>query len=151
MTSLSKVWIFAIKKPWLWTLKLWGTTITPNLMPLWCIAIGHHVFPMELEVMLYKLWIMFSIIKYVEVVFNEELWFFIIGIRMGVMAISYMHSYVNLITMLMHRLHFILCFKNIFVYKIYHTYHNLCWKTLGITFELPILPSRHKIVPYKVL
>jgi hypothetical protein len=70
---LGQVGIFIDKTPWLGIFELQGITITPNLVPLGCITICHHVFPMKLETMLFKLIIVILIIKNIKMIFNETL------------------------------------------------------------------------------
>ncbi len=128
------------KIPWFVTFKLWWTTITPNPMPLSCIVMFHHMFPMQFKTMLNKLIIMFSIIKNIEMVFYKNLKFFIKWIRCKVMAKTYMYYNWYLISMPMHTLYLVLHFKCIFLCKIHHIYHYVGWKMLDAFFEVLVFP-----------
>jgi hypothetical protein len=70
---------------------------------------------------------------------------------MWIMMISCVHQYIDLITMPMHSLDFVLGLKSIVIYKVYDKYHCLKRERFNTTFELFILPSRNKIVLNKVL
>jgi hypothetical protein len=70
---------------------------------------------------------------------------------MGIMMISIVHQYIDMITMLMHNLDFMLGLKNIVFCKVYDKYHCLKRERLNKTFELLILPSRNKVVLKRVL
>lgn len=101
--------------------------------------------------MLNKNIIMTLVIWNIKMIFHQRLKIRVMRIRIWVSHPTNVHKNGDLITMLVHTLHFILDFKTIISSKINYWDHYVNYKVLKTGFELNILPSGHKIMANKVL
>jgi len=91
------------------------------------------------------------VIKYVEIIFHDRVYIFIMWIKVWVFHPRNVDKNGDLVAMLMHGLHFILNFKAIVLCKIYHKNNFFIYKILKARLEHCILESCHKIMVGKVL
>jgi hypothetical protein len=115
-------------------------------MLIWPIATIHDiiiVLNMSVEQSSYH---MTLVIKYVEIIFHDRVYIFIMWIKVWVFHPRNVDKNGDLVAMLMHGLHFILNFKDIVLCKIYHKNNSIIYKILKAKLEHCILESCHKIM-----
>lgn len=132
--------------PWLHAFELCSTPIQPYKMPFRAILMFHHVLLMNLEAMLHKIKIMFTVIWNIEMIFTKYWCLFIIGVKIRFMTKKNVYYYTNLIWVLMHALYFILDPKRIVFSKVHHWHNVVFWKRLQTGLELFVFPSSYKIM-----
>lgn len=104
-----------------------------------------NVLLMELEIMLHKFTIMFSIIKHMKMIFIQHPRILIIWVIIGVKIVWNMNQYKNLVGVPIHWLHFILNLKCIVFHKINYKNFAIIWERLHTSFKFLVLPFSTKL------
>lgn len=110
-----------------------------------------NVLLVELDIMLHKLTIMFSIIRHMKMIFNQHPGILIIWVIIGVKTVWNMNQYRNLVGVPIHWLHFILNLECKVFYKINYKNYAIIWERLHTNFKFLVLASSNKIVLNKML
>jgi hypothetical protein len=118
-------------------------------MLIWPIATIHDIIPLQMQALLNKVTIMTLVIIYVEILFRDRVSAFIMWIMVWVFHPHNVDKNGDLVTMLVHGLHFIMDLKAIVLCKIYHRNYSIIYKSLKAILEHCILPSCHKITAGK--
>jgi hypothetical protein len=131
--------------------KLACVTIWQNKTSRRGISFFNHVSPMLLQAILHKLWIMFVVITYVNVILSYEKIICIMQVKIRVRMIGNVDQNRDFIRMPVHGLYFILNCKIMFLCKVSHWYNISELNKLQKKFKLHVLPISNKVMTHKIL